>query len=170
MIEITLTQGLVTQLDDEFEFLDQYKWYAKKDTSIKNIQYYVARTMRSHGVQSTIRMHRVIMESVLNRPLLRTEQIDHINNDGLKNTLDNLRIATNQQNCTNCRKRNVITYSHYKGVTWYKDRSKWVAQIQRDGKNMYLGGFVIESDAAHAYDAAAKLYFGEYTNLNFKEN
>lgn len=169
MIEIQLTQGKVTQVDDEFAFLDQHNWYAVKIQSKATVQYYATRKICLYDMDLTIRMHRVVMELTLNRPLLRTEEIDHIDHDGLNNTLSNLRIATHAQNAINSRKQNVVTCSQFKGVVWHKKNSKWQAQLHKDGKNIYLGGFIIEEDAARAYDAAAKLYFGEYANLNFPE-
>lgn len=65
MIEIQLTQGKVTQVDDEFAFLEQYKWFAHKTTSTANFRYYAIRKISLNGVQSAIHMHRVIMESEL---------------------------------------------------------------------------------------------------------
>ena len=170
-MNIALTQGKVTQIDDEFAFLDQYKWFAQKDIHTKNIQYYAIRkSARSNGIQSAILLHRVIMEIKLCRPLLKSEEIDHINHDGLKNTLDNLRIVIKSQNQMNSKKQNVYTSSQFKGVTWDKNTFKWQAQIKKDGKLRYLGRFVIETTAARAYDTAAKLYFGEYAQLNFPED
>ncbi|MFA5452894.1 MAG: HNH endonuclease [Candidatus Methanomethylophilaceae archaeon] len=168
-MKIELTRGLVTQVDTEFDFLDQYKWYALKVNTNANFQYYAVRKISINRVQSIMYLHRAIIEIKLGRPLLRIEQIDHVNHDGLRNTLDNLRIVTSQQNKMNQRRQNRYTYSQFKGVTYCKNRSKWKAQIQKDGKNMHLGCFVSEKDAAHAYDTAAKLYFGEYACLNFTE-
>lgn len=105
----------------------------------------------------------------LDRALLITEELDHIDHNGLNNTIDNLRIVTHQQNSMNRRKRNTNTSSHYKNVYWAKDRSKWRADIMLNGKHIHLGQFSVETDAARAVDAAAKLYFGEYANLNFPE-
>jgi hypothetical protein len=45
--------------------------------------------------------------------------------------------------------------SHFKGVSWHKSQSKWVAQIQIDGKSTHLGYFDDEEAAARAYDEAA---------------
>jgi hypothetical protein len=169
MIEIQLTRGLVTQIDDEFEFLDQHKWYALKVRGRNKVQYYATRKIRVNNIQSACYMHRVIMETSLNRTLLKTEEIDHINYDGLRNTTDNLRIATHQQNMMNRRKPNINAASQYKGVTWHKKSSKWQAQIRKNGKHIHLGLFLTDKDAAQAADTAAKLYFGEYANLNFPE-
>ena len=167
MINIQLTQGLAAQINDEFGYLDQYKWYARRDLRNSHARYYAARTIHSHEKTSVILMHRIIMEIKLGKPLLKTEELDHIDHNGLNNMISNLRITTRSQNAMNQRKRNMDTHSKYKGVTWHKNHSKWYAQIQINGKLKYLGLFIIEEDAARAFDDAAKLYFGEYANLNF---
>jgi hypothetical protein len=41
-----------------------------------------------------------------------------------------------------------------------------MAQIKIDGRNHFLGRFVEESDAASAYDAAARELFGEFAHGN----
>jgi hypothetical protein len=46
--------------------------------------------------------------------------------------------------------------SIYRGVHWNKAGSKWIGSINDSGKNTHLGGFQSETDAARAYDAAAK--------------
>jgi hypothetical protein len=46
--------------------------------------------------------------------------------------------------------------SMYRGVTWDKIWRKWKARIQNGGKSKLLGAFLIEEDAARAYDRAAK--------------
>jgi hypothetical protein len=44
--------------------------------------------------------------------------------------------------------------SLYRGVNWHKDTQKWVARIRQ--KQNYLGSFLVEEDAARAYDRAEK--------------
>src|SRR5436190_4969624 len=51
-------------------------------------------------------------------------KIDHINSDGLLNTEENLRYATNGLNSQNRIKR-LNTSSDYIGVSFSKDRNKW---------------------------------------------
>jgi hypothetical protein len=46
--------------------------------------------------------------------------------------------------------------SLYRGVFQHNDNQKWNAQICIGGKIKYLGTFLLEEDAAHAYDRAAK--------------
>ena len=64
MKEITLTQGQIAIVDDEdFEFLNQFKWYAHKS----NKTFYAGRniTMQSQSKRKTIFMHREIMKNKL---------------------------------------------------------------------------------------------------------
>ncbi|MBR3298936.1 MAG: hypothetical protein IKI64_06990 [Clostridia bacterium] len=57
----------------------------------------------------------------------------------------------------------------YKGVSYDRGRRKYSARITVDAKNIFLGYFHEPETAAHAYDRAAVLYFGEYARTNFKE-
>lgn len=92
--------------------------------------------------------------------------VDHRNGDGLDNQKYNLRHATLQEQRQNTRKHEDSS-SDYKGVSWSKERRKWVAQICINGKQTSLGRFHNEIDAAKAYDAAAKEHFKEFAILNF---
>jgi hypothetical protein len=90
---------------------------------------------------------------------------DHVNRNGLDNRRINLRPATASQNTAN-RGRQSNNTSGYKGVVWGKRISKWIARIQVDGKQTYLGFFDDPVEAAHAYNQAASAAFGEYAELN----
>lgn len=92
-------------------------------------------------------------------------QIDHINGVRSDNRFSNLREATNAENSRNGRSRPGT--SKYKGVSWFKRDSKWVAHIMKDAKSYNLGYFDDEEDAARAYDAAAVRMFGDFARLNF---
>jgi hypothetical protein len=49
-----------------------------------------------------------------------------------------------------------------KGVSWNKQRRKYVAQLQVNGKGIFLGYFDNPIRAATWYHAFAQLAFGEY--------
>ena len=109
-------------------------------------------------------MHRVVAKTPAGL------ECDHINGDSLDNRKANLRSATRLQNSWNTRKSQQIGYSKYKGITFRKRRQKWAAQICVDGRRIFLGTFEDETEAAKAYDKAAKKHFGEFAKLNFPDS
>lgn len=113
----------------------------------------------------TIWLHCVIMSRMLGRDLLKGEMVDHINGDTLRNTRDNLRLATRSQNAQN-RKINKNSKSGFKGVHFHKQTSTWRAAITLDGKCKYLGSFKTPELAARAYNEAAIQVFGEFARIN----
>ena len=179
MKEIQLTQGKVAIVDDEdFEFLNQYKWSAHKEHNI----YYAVRcvTIQSYNKMKNqkwkgkiIRMHRLLMEFPLTQPSETKEYIDHKNGNGLDNRKINLRLCTGPQNNANSSKQKNYggkkTTSIYKGVYWKKDCKKWCAKIMFNRKSIHLGYFDNEIHAAKTYDKKSKKLFGEFAWLNFKE-
>lgn len=92
------------------------------------------------------------------------ERIDHINGDTKDNRIENLRLATHSQNMQNS-KIPVTNKSGYKGVSWYKNYNKWIAQISVNNKKINLGYFENVVDAANAYVQAAKKYHGEFARI-----
>lgn len=89
------------------------------------------------------------------------ESIDHIDMDRTNNRIANLREAADVKNKYN-RKCLITSKSGVKGVSWCKDRNKWVAQISENDRTIYLGRYSDIADAKAAYDAAAKSMHQEY--------
>lgn len=56
--------------------------------------------------------------------------------------------------------------SRYKGVFWYARDKRWAAKIKVTGKQIHLGYFDDEEEAAQTYNEAALEHFGEYARLN----
>jgi len=77
------------------------------------------------------------------------EHIDHINGIGTDNSISNLREASNAKNMTNT-KHYTNNTSGIKGVHLYKRTGRWIANIQKDKKNLHLGCFATIEEAANA--------------------
>lgn len=92
--------------------------------------------------------------------------IDHINRDPSDNRWTNLREATPQLNTHNQVARNE---TGFKGVFTYKGVRGTVyrASIAYEGKPLNLGTYKTPAKAAHAYDAAARLIYGDNAVTNF---
>ncbi len=93
------------------------------------------------------------------------EGIDHIDGNKLNNHISNLRAANQSENIANSKSRKNST-SKYKGVSKTRSGSNWIARIAKDGKQIWLGSFLNEKEAAKAYNEAAIKYFGEFAYLN----
>jgi len=117
--------------------------------------------------RSGLKMHVLVMLLHGETPRFHHHVADHINRDRLDNRLENLRWVSRLHNRTNSRPRG--NTSQFKGVEPRRQGHKTVyrARITVRGKDICLGHFVTEGEAAQAYDAAALLHHGEYAGLNF---
>lgn len=151
MKKIPLTQGKFALVDNsDFEWLNQWKWYATKDNST----YYAVRWgPRNKGKRKKIIMHREIM----NTP--ETMDVDHADHNGLNNQRINLRNATRSQNMSNrlIYKNNT---TGTKGV--YREGSRYAARVAMEGKRIYLGSFDTIEAAQKAYVEAAIKMQGDF--------
>ncbi len=93
----------------------------------------------------------------LSRILLNSPKelnVDHINGNPLDNRKTNLRIASSQQNNRNRAKTARPKSSQFKGVC--KNGGRWYAIIYQNYRQIFIGSFSTEIDAAQAYDAKAR--------------
>jgi hypothetical protein len=93
-----------------------------------------------------------------------TPDVDHINRIRCDDRLTNLREATRAQNVAN-RGKQLGGYSKYMGVS--RKRSRWEARIACEGKQIRLGIYATEEEAARTYDDAAQRIHGRFAVLNF---
>lgn len=156
MKKIPLTQGQVALVDDEdYKWLSQWKWLAVRHRG----GFYAARQPHGpHRGRKLVFMHRQLMNCPDNL------EVDHRDLNKLNNQKDNLRICTRRENSVNMKGWGK---SKFLGVEVRKSGS-FHAKIRVFGKRVYLGAFQEEEAAARAYDEAAKVYHGEFANLNFK--
>lgn len=156
---------LIVFIDDQFfEEISKNTWYASPASD----QLYYA--FCKDNKNSTIYMHRKIMELQLNRKLERTEEIDHINNNGLDNQLSNLRITSRSQNQANQRIHR-DSKSKYIGVHFdVRYAQPYRVKLMKNGINIHVNkGFDSAEEAAEIRDLLGIKYFGEYTKLNFPD-
>ncbi len=157
--EIPLTQGKFALVDaEDFAAVSLWSWCAIKGR--KGVSWYAhANTEKAGGGRRYVKMHRYVLQ-----PLAGLE-IDHVDGDGLNNRRSNLRISTRQENSRNV-PRHRDGSSRFKGVSWYRRDSCWRSCITVNDRQIHLGYFQDEAEAAAAYDAAAVRLFGEFARLN----
>ncbi len=159
MIQIPLTKNQHAIIDDEdYEKVNQFKWYARYDKNVKSYYANVKINKKSSKVKFLI-MHRYIMDCP------KGKIVDHINHDTLDNRKSNLRICTYSQNQMNRKIMNTNKIG-LKGVFKLTNSLKYGVEITVNKKRINIGRFENRFLAAKAYNKAAKKYFGEYAYLN----
>jgi hypothetical protein len=157
VLEIQLEKGTILVDDDDWEYLNEFSWY------ISHTGYsYTGIWMKFKQTTKQVKMERFIMR------VPKGFIIDHINGNRCDNRKENLRLVTKQENNINRCKRSGCPTT-YKGLTWIAKERRWKVRVKLDGKEYYVGRFVNEIDAAHAYDFKALELFGEIARLNFPD-
>lgn len=160
-IELELSQGHSSTIDKVDTDLMQYRWYITGRDGRYAVRYIPKLNSK---LKTTHYLHREIMERVLGRPLLPSEQVDHIDGNPMNNRRSNLRSVTQSQNMQNARKHR-DNQSGYKGVSWQPQMKKWRATIRIDGKQKFLGHFDDPKEAHDAYCRAASEHRGDYARF-----
>lgn len=154
--------GFVAIVDDcDKDLLDsKYSWaYAPHDKS----EYAVETTGILTG-KSLAKLHRVVLSRKLERELLKTELVDHIDGNGLNNTRNNLRIANHSGNAMN-RRKSIKNTTGFKGVSPSgRKRNPFTATIYIGGKRKRLGNFPTKELAYKAYCEAANELHRDFAN------
>lgn len=155
MKTINLSQGKVAWVDDaDYEWLNQWKWYTYKG----KYTYYVARhTSRKDKPRKLILMHRFI----LNTP--KGMDVDHRNHNGLDNQRHNIRTCTRRQNLCN---KTPSSKSGFLGVRYVPVNNNYSATINVNKRRIFLGVFKTDTEAAIAYNKAAKIHHEGFANFN----
>lgn len=89
-------------------------------------------------------------------------EIDHVDGNTSNNTLENLRIATHQQNCLNRKLRKDST-SGVKGVSWHAATKKWRARVMTNGIRVVVGSFDCIQDAERAVRSYREIAHGVFS-------
>jgi hypothetical protein len=155
VLKIKLKHGIALFDDDDYPKLCDMWWYS---VLCRPTCCYVEHAWRTGKKMNHIKMHKLLLP--VENPQL---QIDHIDGNGLNNQRSNLRIVTKRQNSQN---KHVPKTSKYPGVSWNKRNKKWIAYIQVDGINRYLGSYIEEGLAYCAYLGAVPQIVLNTNNTN----
>ncbi|MGB0854889.1 MAG: HNH endonuclease [Pikeienuella sp.] len=151
MRTIKLTRGFEAMVDDEdFMRVNAFCWTAQICPKSPHLVY----GQRYAGKKKTY-LHRFILGAP------KGVDVDHLNGNTLDNRKENLRLCSRSENLANSHRAQGV--SGYRGVSRTKNKKKWRVQI----KNKSFGVFDTKEQAAHAYDEAARIEFGEFARLNF---
>ena len=166
VIAIPLNKGATLFIDREVhEYFEEFedKWIIQNNG-------YAIQTKWDKTLKKTITTlaHRLIWEYYEGK-IPEGYELDHINQNKLDCRISNLRLATRSQNRMNTLFRKNKT-SVYKGVSFYKSRGLWRAQIKLNGKVKTLGYFDTQEEAAKHYDLEAQKLFGEFACINGAES
>lgn len=157
-MEINICDQMVLIDPCDANLISQYNW-----TLIKGRHtYYAVGWLKGEKKVGTIGMHRLLLNAQVG------QIVDHINQNGLDNRRENLRFASRSLNRANS-KLNKNNTSGFRGVTWFKPASVWMAYISYNKKRIHLGNYKNSEDGARAYDKAALELFGPTAMLNFPE-
>lgn len=153
MKTIKLTKNKMALVDDDmFDYLNQFKWFVTKSN---NTFYVVRKFWTPEGKRNMQMMHHLVL-GITRLPIILGLDTDHKDGDGLNNQRHNLQIITHRKNTQN----KVI---HRGGRLFecslkndQKRKKRWRAEIQINGKRVFLGYFTTEQEAHEAYLAAEK--------------
>lgn len=111
---------------------------------------YLQVMLYNEGKFKAIKVHQLVAMAFLNHTPNGYNGliVDHQDNNKLNNNLSNLQLVTNRYNASKDKKGGT---SKYTGVSWNKERNKWISEIKINGKRKYLGRFKCELAAAVAY-------------------
>ncbi len=153
---IQLTQGYFAVVDeDDYVALSEFKWCV----SIQRTSIYALRGVTIGGKSGTITMHRHLLQPDEDKTAI------HRNDIGLDNRRENLAIVDSYTEVV-AKARVGHGASKYRGVSWGPGTGLWRATIRANDETRYLGEFHTQKEAALAYNAAAKKYFGEFARFN----
>lgn len=125
----------------------QRRTLSKPAGTLNNAGYIVVRTNDKNYC-----VHRIIWE-MHNGEIHNGLQIDHIDRNKSNNYIENLRLATHQQNSQNKVSR---------GFHWYKPTQKWRVEIKNNDRKKHIGYYDTIIDARAAYLRARREHFGEF--------
>lgn len=156
MIPILLKDSRIALVDDvDADLVEGVTWSLSKD--------YLARSVIKDGKSVGLKLHRLVLERKLGRPIKEGLVTDHINGNRCDNRRENLREVTYWENTMNglMLSNKANNSSGHRGVVYDKNPrmiKKWKVMLHHEGKAIYLGHFDTIDQAAAAYQAGVTRY------------
>jgi len=155
MRSILLTNGGEALVDDQdFDWLNQWCWHRSKSGYARHS---LKKPDPVYGF--AIYMHKLILG------LGSGEMGDHRDRNPLNNQRYNLRPATNAKNQWNTGTR-VHNTSGRKGISWDRNRGKWIAHFMHNGQMKHVGRFTSLEEATSRYDQMVIALKGDFAITN----
>jgi hypothetical protein len=119
-------------------------------------------TVIRFGVKQLFLAHRIIW-TMHHGEIPTNAEIDHKDTNPFNNRIGNLRIASSSSNHHN-QSLSSINTSGVKGVSWYKSKKRWIAEVQTNGVKQRVGAYKTIEEATAAIREARLRLHGEFAN------
>jgi hypothetical protein len=144
-------KSVVSQIDNEDADLLNWHWYVNAGGYAKHETW----TDWHKRKRKMYLLHRMIMERIVGRPLLPTEEVDHANRDRLDNRRSNLSVRNRFENAQNTGGQpNFRHHLSERNIYWTPSLNAWRVQVKANKKAHHGGVF---TDLAAARKAAKDL-------------
>lgn len=134
---------------EDLPVIQSRRWYVGKNGYLTSSYYYM-------GKRRIVRFHRIVAHA---RP---GQRVDHKNRNRTDNRKQNLRCCSLAENNRNRGLYSTNT-SGVAGVSFDKQRKRWVASITYNGKKKFIGRFYNKEDAITARLNTEIHLFGEFS-------
>lgn len=147
-MELNIHGGTTLIDDDDLGRVSALRWYLGRNGYIARHQH--LGMVDGRQIQRLVLLHRFIVDAPAGRV------VDHINRNPLDNRKSNLRIVSQSENMMNRSGPNSNSTTGVLGVTFDKERRRFIAQINLHGRHKFLGRFRSLEEAAQAAAVARK--------------
>lgn len=178
-VDLSIFENVNDVLYWKYRPLSHFK--TKKSFSIWNAKYagkeagneFVSSKSKTKYKRVTINNEQFLCHRIIwimhNGKIPSNMEIDHIDGNGLNNNINNLRLVSLSENRKNMPMQSNNS-SGQVGVRFNKRQNKWVARIQIDKKEKFIGYFNSFDEAKNARKKAEKEYnFCQNHGRNYKD-
>jgi hypothetical protein len=143
---------------EDLKRLSEYSWRVTKGTTGR------ARVVTS--IRKGKKVQTITLGKFLMKPAKGKQVYPRRYQDGLDYRKENLIVCSLRDRQKLLPKRRSDASSNFKGVSYNRSKDVWRAGITLDGVSVNLGDFNSETEAAEAYNKAARKHFGEFAYQN----